>query len=305
MSDGQMIATQSESVVQAARWNRPHLVRELLIGFGYWFLFLMILQPGNMYEAGRADVPLPFFEELLRIGGASVLGAAVTPLLLALTQHFPVEGSRRWQHASVHALTLLALSLILIVVAQVLADWVLTGRDTRLRAPIDRRLVADAPLLFFCMATFVAGAHALMFWRRAEQESLLLAQIRAEVPQVAGPAPSPVYPTIVRVKSRARTLHLSVIDIDWVETQGNYLALHAGPAVHLIRDTLANFEGSLDPKRFARIHRTALVALDRVQEVVALSNGDASVRLRDGTQLRLSRNYRAAAAALLAGTGGR
>jgi hypothetical protein len=305
MLDGQTIATRSESVVQAARWNRPHLVRELLIGFGYWFLFLMILQPGNMYEAGKADVPLPFFEELLRIGGASVLGAAVTPLLLALAQRFPVEGSRRGQHALVHALALLALSLILIVVAQVLADWVLTGRDTRLRAPIDRRLVADAPLLFFCMATFVAGAHARMFWRRAEQESQLLGQIRAEVSQVADSAPSLVYPTTVPVKTRGRTLHLSVIDIDWVETQGNYLALHAGSAVHLIRDTLANFEGSLDPKRFARIHRTALVALDRVQEVVALSNGDASVRLRDGTQLRLSRNYRAAAAALLAGTGGR
>jgi DNA-binding LytR/AlgR family response regulator len=100
-------------------------------------------------------------------------------------------------------------------------------------------------------------------------------------------------------------LHLSVIDIDWVETQGNYLALHAGPAVHLIRDTLAKFEGILDPERFARIHRTALVALDRVQEVAALSNGDASVRLRDGTQLRLSRNYRATASAVLGGTGNR
>lgn len=294
--------TELDGVRGEARLRRPGVARELALGFGYWLLFLMILQPGNLFKAAHADVPLPFSEELFRILGASLLGAAATPVLLELTRRFPVEGSRRSRHALIHAASLLGLALILIAIAQLLAGWVLAGRDPRLRAPLDRQIVADAPLLIFCMAAFVAGAHALMFWRRAEQESVLLARSRAQALQAANAPALRTYQTTVPVKTRGRTFLLPVADIDWVETQGNYLALHVGPATHLVRETLATFESSLDPEHFARIHRTSLVAIDRVREVAALSNGDASIRLRDGTQLRLSRKYRAGAAALLAGT---
>jgi hypothetical protein len=265
----------------------------------------MILQPGNVFQAARADVPLQISQELLRIGGASVLGAAVTPLLLGLTRRFRVEGAFRWRNAVIHGLSLLGLSVALVVVAQVLAGWLLTSRDPRLQSPLDRQLADDVPLLIFCMATFVAVAHASEFWRRAEQDRRLLGEARREVAQVPVPEALRSFSTTVSVKSRGRTLILSVMDIDWVETQGNYLALHVGPGTHLIRDTLRNFEASIDRRHFARIHRTTLVAIDRVKEVVALSNGDASVELRDGTQLRLSRKYRAGAAALLTRTSSR
>jgi len=281
------------------------LARELALGFAYWLVFLLILQPGNVFHAAKADIPLPFFQELLRIAGAGLLGAAITPLLLRLTRRFPVEGSTRWRHALIHTISILCLSLALILIAQLLAGWLLTDRDPRLKSPLDRQIVADAPLLMLCMAAFVAAAHAVIFWRRAEQESLLLTRVRNQALQAKDGAAAKSASTTVQVKTRGRTLLVPVGDIDWVETQGNYLALHIGSASHLIRETLANFESSLDPDRFARIHRTALVAIDRVQEISALSNGDASVRLVDGTQLRLSRNYRAGAAALLNGSSNR
>ncbi len=85
---------------------------------------------------------------------------------------------------------------------------------------------------------------------------------------------------------------LELANVDWIETQGNYLALHAGPAVHLIRETSVRFEARLDPRRFVRIHRRTIVALDRIRDVAALSNGDASLRLNDGTELRMSRGFR-------------
>jgi hypothetical protein len=278
------------------------VTRELALGFAYWLAFLLILQPGNVFHAVKADIPLRFAQEVLRIAGAGLLGAAITPLLLRLTRRFPVEGSRRWRHALIHAISIVFLSLALIVLAQILAGWLLTGRDPRLQAPLDRQIVADAPLLILCMAAFVAAAHAIMFWRRAEQESLSLARARNQALQARNASAPKSYRTTVPVKSRGRTLLVPVGDIDWVETQGNYLALHVGPASHLIRETLANFETCLDPDRFARIHRTALVAIDRVEEVAALSNGDASVRLLDGTQLRLSRKYRLGATSLLTGS---
>jgi hypothetical protein len=297
MTDNQTVVTEEDSVGVKIAWRAAPVVRQLAFGFGYWLLFLMLLQPGNLFKAAQAGVPLPFSEELLRIGGGALLGAAVTPLLLHLTRRFSIEGSRRWRHALLHTTNLLCLSLILVAVAQVLGGWVLAGRDPRLQAPLNQRIVADAPLLIFCMATLVAGAHALMFWRRAEQEAMLLARTRTRMHAVHAGAPR-TYLTTVPVKTRRSTLLLPVEKIDWVETQGNYLALHVGPDTHLIRGTLAGFGSSLDPERFVRIHRTSLVAVDRVKEVSALSNGDASVRLHDGTELRLSRKYRAGAAAI-------
>jgi hypothetical protein len=305
MRDDQSVIIEPEAADEEANTGRLSLGRELALGFGFWLAFLMILQPGNIFQAAKADVPLPFFQELLRIIGASLLGAAVTPFLLKLTRRFPVEGSRRWRHALIHSISILCLSLLLIGLAQILAAWLLADRNPRLQAPLDRQIIANGPLLILCMSSLVAGAHAVIFWKRAEQESLLLAQARDQVLQAADGAAPKAYLATVPVKTRGRTLLVAVADIDWVETQGNYLALHVGPATHLIRETLASFESSLDPDRFARIHRTTLVASDRVQEIAPLSNGDASIRLSDGTQLRLSRKYRTGAAALLAGTSNR
>jgi two-component system LytT family response regulator len=93
------------------------------------------------------------------------------------------------------------------------------------------------------------------------------------------------------VKSRGRTLLLDTAGIDWIEAQGNYLALHAGAGVHLIRETLATLEGRL-PQDFVRIHRGTIVNVARLRQIRPLQNGDASIRLTDGTELRMSRGYR-------------
>ena len=61
-----------------------------------------------------------------------------------------------------------------------------------------------------------------------------------------------------------------------------------------MRQTLARFEAGLDPEQFVRIHRGTIVRADLVRELTHRSNGDADLRLEDGTVLRLSRSYRAA-----------
>lgn len=276
------------------------LWRELALGFGYWLAFLLILQPGNIYQAARAGIDLSFGLELLRIGGASLLGAAATPVLLALTRRFPVEDLEDWRHAGVHAFSIVALTVILIAVAQVLAVWVLAGRDPRLKTPIDQQLVANAPLLFFCMAAFVAVAHAVAFLRSAEHRRRLLSHAKERVRRADDDASPGTRPSTVAVKARGRTLLVPVADIEWIETQGNYLALHVGSSVHLVRATLARFEASLDPLRFVRVHRTKIVATNQVRLIAPLSNGDAELHLQDGTRLRLSRTYRASVEAKLA-----
>src|SRR6476661_893458 len=73
---------------------------------------------------------------------------------------------------------------------------------------------------------------------------------------------------------------------------GNYARLHTGPRTHLIRETMATLERALDVRRFARIHRSTIVNLDRVRQMDLWGSGDYMVRLADGTQLKLSRWYR-------------
>jgi two-component system, LytTR family, response regulator len=81
-------------------------------------------------------------------------------------------------------------------------------------------------------------------------------------------------------------------DVDWWETDGNYMRLHVGGTSHLIRMTAASIEPQLDPRAFIRIHRRYIVNVDRIVEVQPWFAGDAIIILRNGAKLRLSRTYR-------------
>jgi two-component system, LytTR family, response regulator len=94
------------------------------------------------------------------------------------------------------------------------------------------------------------------------------------------------------VKANGRMFFVNTPDVDWIEADGNYVRLHVGAASHMIRETIAAVERSLPPSRFARIHRSAIVNLDRVVEMRQWSSGDYIVILANGVRLKLSRTYR-------------
>jgi two-component system LytT family response regulator len=100
------------------------------------------------------------------------------------------------------------------------------------------------------------------------------------------------YLTRVAVKRNQRIALVGAADIDWIESSGNYAHLHAHGASHVVRMTMGELERRLDPARFARIHRSTIVQIDRIEDIIAAWHGDFDVTLRDGTVLRLSRNYR-------------
>jgi two-component system LytT family response regulator len=95
------------------------------------------------------------------------------------------------------------------------------------------------------------------------------------------------------VKLGARVTLVSVEDIDWIEAADNYVRLHVRGERHLLRDTLRALEQRLDPTRFARIHRSSVVNLARIKELVAQPSGDYAVVLTSGIRLTLSRTFRA------------
>jgi two-component system LytT family response regulator len=111
--------------------------------------------------------------------------------------------------------------------------------------------------------------------------------------------PSGPYLDRIAVKSVGRTVFVSTAAIDWIETAGNYLTLHAGAETQLVRETMSQLEAKLDPRQFVRIHRSTIVRIDAVREITPLFNGDQSVILTDGAKVVLSRSYREKAKAAL------
>jgi two-component system LytT family response regulator len=87
-------------------------------------------------------------------------------------------------------------------------------------------------------------------------------------------------------------LILDVVEIEWIEADDYYAAVHARGRRHLVRESLASLEGRLDRAQFVRVHRSAIVNLAQVREIRAQAAGDSLVLLRDGTQLPLSRRRR-------------
>ena len=100
------------------------------------------------------------------------------------------------------------------------------------------------------------------------------------------------YAERLMVRSAGRVTFLRVEEIDWVEAAGNYVRLHVGRDAHLLHEGLAALATRLNPARFARIHRSTIVNLDRVRELQPWFHGDAVAILRDGTRLQVSRTYR-------------
>jgi two-component system, LytTR family, response regulator len=93
------------------------------------------------------------------------------------------------------------------------------------------------------------------------------------------------------VKTRDVYVILRAEEIDWLQAAANYVEVHARGKAFLIRSTISNLEEQLDPRSFARIHRSAIVNIDRVAEIRSDAHGDYEVTLTSGQVLRMTRNY--------------
>lgn len=83
---------------------------------------------------------------------------------------------------------------------------------------------------------------------------------------------------------------VSVNDIEWIEAADYYVCLYAGGKRHLLRESIRALETKLDPKKFIRLHRSAIVNLDHVREIHRDGNAEGWVLLSTGARVRLNRN---------------
>jgi len=110
----------------------------------------------------------------------------------------------------------------------------------------------------------------------------MLAELRA----------APAWLDRVAIRLGDRIYYVRLRDVDWIEAEGNYVRLHIGTQSHLLRRAVRQLTEELDPTQFARIHRSAIVNIDRISELRALPDGDFQVLLTTGAKLKMLRKYR-------------
>jgi len=237
--------------------------------FLYWVVFLLALEPANILRARDMGRTLEFDIEALRIGVAALLACSSAPLLIWLARRFPLSSVPRARCLTVHAAGVAGISLVLIVISCFLAAWILMAKPLPAVAELRGQLAANWLLLTFALALFSVLSHVLAVFPRHGLNRL-------------------------PIKTRGRLGHIDLSTVEWIESQGNYLALHVGGRSHLIRETLKSFARRIDATRFVRVHRRMLVDVYRIREVQPLANGDSLLKLQGGRQIRASRSYRAA-----------
>ncbi len=95
------------------------------------------------------------------------------------------------------------------------------------------------------------------------------------------------------IKTKGRIVFLNLDEIDWVEAAANYVRLNVGKESYLFRETISRTSERLHPSHFIRIHRSVIVNVRKIKELIPVNSGEYIVVLKGGKELSCSRGYRA------------
>lgn len=263
---------------------------------GFWVLVLSLQVVFNSVvtwiDLGRGAAGVPFWRPLVWELSSNLVVGLLIPAIVAFEKRFPLQWDTLPRNLAWHLLGSVAFSVahVLLMLALRYPIYALMGQEYRF---------GDWPTQFFYEYLKDVRSYALILaavigYRlvllRAQGEARVLDE--AEAPAGTPPAPPSPRPERFLVRKLRKEFLIAATDIEWLQAQGNYLGLHVNGHDYLLRSTLSDFLGQLDPARFARVHRSYAVNLDRVAEIEPLDAGDARLRMKDGSQVPCSRRYR-------------
>lgn len=146
----------------------------------------------------------------------------------------------------------------------------------------------------YALRAFEAGALDYLlkpFDNARFSRALDRAKARIPLGRDGGKEPKPTLERIA-VKSSGDVLFLKANEVDWIEAADYYACLHVGPKTHMLRRSLTELESELDQQKFCRVHRSAIVNLERVRALSLGVDGEYEVLLEGEIRLPLSRRYR-------------
>jgi two-component system, LytTR family, response regulator len=116
----------------------------------------------------------------------------------------------------------------------------------------------------------------------------LLSQVKSEM------LPAPPTQGRLVIRAKGRIVFLNLAEIDWIEASANYVRLNVGKESHLYRETIGRISERLNPNHFVRVHRSTIVNVRKIKELIPVNSGEYIVVLNNGKELSCSRSYRAA-----------
>jgi len=207
--------------------------------------------------------------------------AALIPAIYWMQRRFPVASPR---NVAIHAVALVVFSVVhTLGMAALRMLWFEAILGQRFRFPItlDRLWYEFTKDIFtYC----VMNLGVVLFHYLRERQA-------PPAPVVVAPAETRPERFAVRKRGGSEVM-VEVADIDWIEASDNYVCFHCGRETHVVRETMSELEARLDPAKFLRVHRSAIVNLDQIRELQPWFRGDYRVILRDGTELTLTKNHR-------------
>ncbi|MCI0417215.1 response regulator [bacterium] len=120
-----------------------------------------------------------------------------------------------------------------------------------------------------------------------EQVSALLSEYRDKERRRTA-----VYPARLEIRSAGHISYVEVQDVDWIEAADNYVVFHTPSGSHLMRESMNRIQTQMDPGKFIRVHRCAIINLDRVRELKTTRFGARIVVLQNGREVRASRSQK-------------
>lgn len=171
--------------------------------------------------------------------------------------------------------------------------------DYLLKPVDDERLYQALDRVRHELAQRASGTHCAQLLR-------LLGELDGRGPLTLEQALDPAYAAQLRrdnrlvVREGGRVVRVDIDSLRWIDAAGDYMCLHTDGETLVLRATMSELERRLDPRRFARIHRSTIVNLRRVVEMRPHTNGESFLRLDCGQELKLSRSYRDKLALLMA-----
>ena len=256
-----------------------------LIAVGFWVTYLaigaIVESLSVITEYRRVDRPLATWEPFVWEFSSALVIALLIVAVAGLNRRFRFTAGSWRRPLLVHMLATVPFSLLHVggMVAIRETAYRLAGRSYDFG-----NLMVELPYEFrkdFVTYWFIVGV--LYLWQ-------YLKFVNA-----ARPAPDDVPSESLRrlvARKRGREFVINVDDVEWVEASGNYANLHHPDGVFPVRVPMGELEKRLDPARFARVHRSGIVNLDRVKAIEPTDAGDHLICMENGDRVRMSRRYR-------------
>ncbi len=273
--------------------QQPLLPWQRTFEVGFWVVLTLVNGIANsitaLMDMRRNHLDVAAWEPAVWELSSGVLMLALVPALVWFTRAFPLHWDNWRRQLPWHLLASVVFSLIHVLgmVGLRILAYRTQGGDYDFGS-WPKELFYEYLKDIRSYAGMVAIIEIYRFvLRRWQGEASLL-----DVPDEGAPVEPVDRPERFLVRKLGREFLVAAADIEWLQASGNYVNLRVRAHDYPLRSTIAGIESKLDPRRFARIHRSYIVNLDHVASIEPLDTGDARVHLKDGSVLPCSRRQR-------------